>query len=426
MGAKGSRHQYGPEQISTDLWQVGSPDAPIEDKTAAFERLRAHFCRELTAAESQSAVAAVDAMRYELWPVPPPGASSLSKEQLADRIRGLVFGSALGDATGLATEFLSREDAAAFYGPDFAFCPAPTITKPDTHRMMFLRGDWTDDTDQLVLIMQSLLASRGVADDRDFAKRLLAWRESGFAELGDESAAGLGAHTKAVLQDPDFTSQPADVSRAHWAAKNGEAAANGGVMRTAITGVPNFFDRATVLATTRAICRVTHADPRCVASCVAVAVCVSELLRGAESDVRTIVDAAVDVAVEVLREEAAAVATTVWSEGAAATAAEELRACAAVTTLDELALDSPREIGYTFKCLGAGLWALRCDEGFVAAMRMITAEAGDADTNGALGGALLGCRLGFSQLPQEWIGQLPHHAWLEAYTQKLLIMMHLQ
>ena len=122
MGASRSR-PYGPEQISQDLWQVGSPEAPTGEKLASFERLRGHFCRQLTPAEQRAAVAAVDAARYELWPAPPPGASTLSAERLADRVRGLVYGSALGDATGLATEFLSREDAAAFYGADFAFCP---------------------------------------------------------------------------------------------------------------------------------------------------------------------------------------------------------------------------------------------------------------------------------------------------------------
>lgn len=425
MGASRSR-PYGPEQISQDLWQVGSPEAPTGEKLASFERLRGHFCRQLTPAEQREAVAAVDAARYELWPAPPPGASTLSAERLADRVRGLVYGSALGDATGLATEFLSREDAAAFYGADFAFCPAPTKTKPDTHRMMWLPGDWTDDTDQLVLILQSLLNARGAADERGFAQRLLAWRENGFSELGDESAAGLGAHTKAVLLDPDFANRPTDVARAHWSAKQGEAAANGAVMRTAITGVPRYFDRDAVLATTAVICRVTHPDPRCVASCAAAAVCVSELLRGEEADARAVVDTAVEAAVAVLHEEAVAVASSVWADGAAAAAEAELRACATASSLRELALDEPRAIGYTYKCLGAGLWALRCDEGFASAMRAITAEAGDADTNGALGGALLGCRLGFSQLPQEWLAQLPHRDWLEAHVQKLLVVMRLQ
>jgi len=139
------------------------------------------------------------------------------------------------------------------------------------------------------------------------------------------------------------------------------------------------------------------------------------------------VAAATGAAVVTLQEEAARV-SDVWDDGGAtaAVAEAELRECTKVQALSELALDEGRAIGYTYKCLGAGLWALRCEDGFEAAMRALTAEAGDADTNAAVGGALLGCRLGFSQLPSAWIAQLPHAPWLEAHVQKLLFMMGLR
>ena len=95
MGASQSRT---PEQISADLWSLGSPLAAAETKAAAFERLRAHFCRPLARGALQQAVAAVDALRFEPWPARPAGASALPDVVLADRIRGLVYGAALGDA----------------------------------------------------------------------------------------------------------------------------------------------------------------------------------------------------------------------------------------------------------------------------------------------------------------------------------------
>jgi ADP-ribosylglycohydrolase len=48
-------------------------------------------------------------------------------------------------------------------------------------------------------------------------------------------------------------------------------------MRTAIVGCLHGNDRAAVVADAERICRVTHADPRCVLSCVAVAVAVAVL-----------------------------------------------------------------------------------------------------------------------------------------------------
>ena len=146
---------------------------------------------------------------------------------LADRVRGTLFGAALGDAAGLATEFLSAAESKEFYGEDADFRPGRAVF-PDEHRMMWCAGDWTDDTDQQVLMMQSLLHSGGHADPCDFAMRLLSWRTSGFPELGDQSAAGLGQTTKAVLNDPSFAASPHTAAAAHSAG----IPSNGGVMRS--------------------------------------------------------------------------------------------------------------------------------------------------------------------------------------------------
>ena len=59
---------------------------------------------------------------------------------------------------------------------------------------------------------------------------------------------------------------------------------------------------------------------------------------------------------------------------------------------------------------------------FASVLRRVVAEGGDADTNGAVAGALLGCRVGFSGLPAAWVAELAHASWLEAHVQKLLLM----
>lgn len=60
---------------------------------------------------------------------------------------------------------------------------------------------------------------------------------------------------------------------------------------------------------------------------------------------------------------------------------------------------------------------------FRKVLNELVLAGGDADTNGAVAGALLGCRLGFSQLPAEWIAGMPYSSWLEAYVQKVLFML---
>ena len=79
--------------------------------------------------------------------------ASVLPQVLADRVRGALFGAALGDAAGLATEFLSAAQAKEFYGSEADFRPGRAVF-PDEHRMMWCPGDWTDDTDQQVLMMR--------------------------------------------------------------------------------------------------------------------------------------------------------------------------------------------------------------------------------------------------------------------------------
>ena len=45
-------------------------------------------------------------------------------------------------------------------------------------------------------------------------------------------------------------------------------------------------------------------------------------------------------------------------------------------------------------------------------------KAGDADTNGAVAGALLGCKLGASQLPESWLNGLAHKDWLDRHIDR--------
>ncbi len=151
----GGSHSSPSESVSADLWTLGSPETPLEAKTAAFRRLRAHFVPGVSKQQKLTVLAAVEAQRFPLWVPPPTSASSLGRERLADRVRGLFFGAALGDATGLATEFMSAEEVERFYAGGFAYCPQPEKIRPDTHRMMWESGDWTDDTDQLVCTQRS-------------------------------------------------------------------------------------------------------------------------------------------------------------------------------------------------------------------------------------------------------------------------------
>eukprot|EP00118_Oscarella_pearsei_P011421 m.76672 g.76672 ORF g.76672 m.76672 type:complete len:172 (+) comp36003_c1_seq11:1828-2343(+) len=86
-----------------------------------------------------------------------------------------------------------------------------------------------------------------------------------------------------------------------------------------------------------------------------------------------------------------------------------------------------KKIGYTLKPLGAACVALRKQLDFKTTINELVLLGGDADTNAAVAGAVLGCRLGYSRLPSDWMDSLlsKQKAWLNAKINCLLDLMGL-
>lgn len=237
---------------------------------------------------------------------------------------------------------------------------------------------------------------------------------------------GIGDTVSHVLMHPVFWENPQQAAREVWIKRNKNAAANGGVMRTAVLGVPSFGNIDTVLTNTDAVCQVTHADPRCRASCAAVAAAVALMLQG-QTDVNAIIEAALAHAAKQVEDP-----TELRKFGISSLASMDLGERSSIGYLQYHVL--LMRYRYTYKCFGSGFWALR-QNNFADALSDITLEAGgaaiccfpiwrlissaDADTNGAVAGALLGCRLGFAQLPQRWLDGLVHSAWLREKAEQL-------
>ena len=109
--------------------------------------------------------------------------------------------------------------------------------------------------------------------------------------------------------------------------------------------------------------------------------------------------------------------------------------CVVDKALSDLDLDELNSIGYTYKCLSCALTALRQhhrlmqsgtmspEECFQRVISDVVSQGGDADTNAAVSGALLGCYCGYSRLPQKWVSKMPYVMWLDAWVQKLMFMM---
>lgn len=118
-----------------------------------------------------------------------------SDSQVADRILGCAYGQALGDAYGLSTEFLSKAEVSQFY-PDTSI-PVPFPSPKQTqHSSRWKTGDWTDDTDQWLLVLETLLEHDSTPNV--FARKLTLWVRQGFPDLDDFGGLGLGINVAKV------------------------------------------------------------------------------------------------------------------------------------------------------------------------------------------------------------------------------------
>lgn len=73
------------------------------------------------------------------------------------------------------------------------------IIGQDDHRRRWQRGDWTDDTDMMLCILDSFVACQKV-DVLDIARRFKEWMMNG--------GMGIGRHTYNVMALGDYTSNP--------------------------------------------------------------------------------------------------------------------------------------------------------------------------------------------------------------------------
>lgn len=311
-----------------------------------------------------------------------------------NRLSGLIFGHAIGDALGLGTEFMSKSEVSINY-PEGLNTYAQIIR--DSHRCRWPVGSWTDDTDQMLCILDSLLALKRV-NIHDIAHRFHTWFNNG--------GMGIGQLVFNVINSENFLTDPHGAAKESWEKSGRKVAPNGGIMRTSIVGAWDNTSAELVKKNTELICQITHYDPRCVGSCVAVSIAVSLLLQG-ETDTENIMN---DVFAH----------TSGYSQEVYRYLEMSAHDSLEIFDLDEgLNPGEMDRIGYTLKAMGAGFWALRNADSFFDGIQRIINEGGDADTNAAVAGAMLGAKYGIEGIPVDLVQNLNHASTLNDRVVKL-------
>ncbi|CAF1253964.1 unnamed protein product [Rotaria sordida] len=333
--------------------------------------------------------------------------------EMIDRLLGCAYGQALGDAYGLSTEFETREKIRHNYPDTSKLIPFPNYITT-AHSRRWKRGDWTDDTDQWILILETLIDGNG--DEKIFAKKLKRWIEHGFIELDDFAGMGLGANVQKVVYSDGYLNDPLRISEMVWKQNNCQAAPNGAVMRCSASAFVHYNDLEKVKSTTILMCKTTHFDPRCIASCLAICLTIAHLIK------KKFHDNEIEQLIKYVQDETIHILDNNLSQ-------EHCKLFLWYTdqsrTLEELELDKPNSIGFTYKCLASGFYGLRSKYSFEETLNNLIRYGGDADTNGAVCGTMYGARYGYKTLPIKWLKAMPYKKWFDQKILKCLERMNL-
>ncbi|WP_290376253.1 ADP-ribosylglycohydrolase family protein [uncultured Duncaniella sp.] len=304
----------------------------------------------------------------------------MNTENIKDKMLGCLWGQAIGDALGLGSEFMSKNEVIKHYSGGLK---TYSQIVQDAHRCRWEKGAWTDDTDMMLCILSGF-------DNSKFNLRQVA---SNFKDWFNGKPMGIGSHTFKVLCMGDYVELPEMCSKLWWNLSRQQSAANGALMRTSVVGLlPNNIEEQA-----EAICKLTHYDPRCIGSCVI-----------ASSIIHNIVWHNKQLSKDEIKEIGARYDDRI---------SEWIEVAYNSTDISLLDLDETHSIGYTLRTLSAALWCYWHSPSFDAGLLSVVNEGGDADTNGAIACAILGAKFGFSSIPDYYIFNLHNH---EEYRNKIM------
>jgi ADP-ribosyl-[dinitrogen reductase] hydrolase len=274
---------------------------------------------------------------------------------------GCLVGLALGDALGAPLEFMPRAEIAATYGKVRELLGGGWLNVDP--------GEYTDDT-QLALAITNSIVQHGRIDPPDIAARFVAWLRTGPKDVGNITRTAIRYHEQGLPWE--------EVGPRVHREMAGRSAGNGSLMRCAPVALFHAARPKALIRDSAIVSEITHANPLSVWSSIAVNLAIVELLHGRREGM-----------IERVAERI-----------------EEPQVRETLLTVAGLPRRAVRSGGYVLETLGAAFWALQNHPGFEEVVVAAINLGDDADTVGAVAGALAGAREGSAALPERWLSQL--------------------
>lgn len=272
--------------------------------------------------------------------------------EVRDRAQGCAVGAAVGDALGMPLEF----------GPPQP--PDRLVREMKAGRLP--AGTFTDDTEMALALAEGLLAHRPL-NPTDLAQRFVAWYQAGPDDVG--------SHTHAVLSRI-AAGQPWEQVVEGVQRQRPDSAGNGSAMRCWPVALADWDDLDRLLADSRLQSRVTHPHPECMAGSAFVNAVIYHLLRG------------------IPPVEAVAQALEI------AEVQEPLRSV--IETAPHRRREELENSGWVRHTMESAIWGLLTTGSFEETVVQVVNLGRDADTAGAVAGALAGAAYGLEAIPIHW------------------------
>lgn len=301
---------------------------------------------------------------------------------------GALVGLAVGDALGTTNEFA---DLAAPSFPTLAVGPHVEVTGGGPFRVA--PGQVTDDTQMAAALATSLHANRRFDSD-DVAERYIAWSKVAF---------DIGNQTSAALRRVAAGAAGTDAGRQVWESGGHRAAGNGSLMRTVPIGVFFADDAEQRRNASVRDSALTHFDPRCMLACAAFNAAVAAGSREGADVPAMFAAARGELELAIQHPVAQSVGGGLLAEAKSALEGD----------LDAAEREDPelygdgfhllRQQGFVRVAFRLAFWELSHAPTFRAGLVDVVNRGGDADTNGAITGALLGAYHGREEIPEDWV-----------------------
>ncbi|XP_045600489.2 uncharacterized protein [Procambarus clarkii] len=328
----------------------------------------------------------------------PVSATTLKPDQLKDMLLGLLYGMAIGDAMALSTEGLSVDECLFFYDPENLSLDDRIS---DYLRSHFPPHDWSSNTDIMLLTLDSMMRWGGVVDELELASQLDQWRIHGYADLDPSPGHLLSSFMEKVITTEGYSANPHAVAQGVYKqAKEemsrgvftGNPSDNSCLPSALVLGVPNFYMDHEVQMNAERICKATHADPVAQAVCIFLALLVAAILQG-----RAAGDAAAFIChINDLKEKIEVLFSDIKDKKRFNSAflvkdAASFYGSDVLTSVSLLMCALTKE-NYKFK---------------EHISRIVMRGGNGVCVHASVVGGVLGAVLGYSQLPQDWLSQLP-------------------